>query len=397
MAKRRQSNDGGMNLDSLLDTMTNVVGILIIVLIVTQLNVAAAVKRIFSEFPPVSEEQLAELRVKVEKEKEELAELQKTDPEKLKEEKKELEEAVAEAIEKRKTAKEELEGLKKTDTANKAELLKLEVAMKEAEAKGDEVKGKEGEVNLLLAEIAKLKAELDDTPIFTEPPPKVVRMPDPRSVPKGAVAKTFYCIGDRVIYLPMVEFQEAMKEKLEAAASDRLNPQWAKLVASKKTAKVNGRNVETNVYDPRQVMAYLKANPLENETMKVDFTVPETSNRGRLTLVFKENAGETAEQIAYAGSGFQRAVRTLKSQNVYLWFIVMPDAFDSYLLARAYVDSNKVPAGWEPGYPPAAGKPLTSTAVCYNMEFKQMKKPPPPDPTKPPPPPAPKRPGRNLD
>jgi len=45
--RRRQSDDG--NLDSLLDTMTNVVGILIILMAMTQIGVGDAVQRILRE------------------------------------------------------------------------------------------------------------------------------------------------------------------------------------------------------------------------------------------------------------------------------------------------------------------------------------------------------------
>lgn len=45
MAKRR-GGDAGMNLDSLLDTLTNVVGVLVMVLMLTTLNVQSAVQRI---------------------------------------------------------------------------------------------------------------------------------------------------------------------------------------------------------------------------------------------------------------------------------------------------------------------------------------------------------------
>ncbi len=52
---RRRRKDSGASLDSLLDTMTNVVGILVIVLIVTQLGVGDAVKRISANLPDISE------------------------------------------------------------------------------------------------------------------------------------------------------------------------------------------------------------------------------------------------------------------------------------------------------------------------------------------------------
>ena len=50
MARRSPSGDG-MNLDSLLDTLTNVVGVLVMVLMLTTLNVKAAVERILDLDP----------------------------------------------------------------------------------------------------------------------------------------------------------------------------------------------------------------------------------------------------------------------------------------------------------------------------------------------------------
>ena len=44
--RRKNGNDDEGAMDSLLDTMTNVVGILVIVLVVTQLGVGDAVSRI---------------------------------------------------------------------------------------------------------------------------------------------------------------------------------------------------------------------------------------------------------------------------------------------------------------------------------------------------------------
>ena len=49
MSRQRDSGGNGASLDSLLDTMTNVVGILVILLVVTQLSVNEAVERIGEE------------------------------------------------------------------------------------------------------------------------------------------------------------------------------------------------------------------------------------------------------------------------------------------------------------------------------------------------------------
>ena len=56
---RRPKKQSGANLDSLLDTMTNVVGILLILLTVTQLGMSDAVKRI-STTATVKPEQIDE-------------------------------------------------------------------------------------------------------------------------------------------------------------------------------------------------------------------------------------------------------------------------------------------------------------------------------------------------
>ena len=73
-SRGNDEDDGG--LDSLLDTMTNVVGILVLVLIVTQMSVAEVVTRITTE-NKVDEESVAELNQQLEIERTELRDLEK--------------------------------------------------------------------------------------------------------------------------------------------------------------------------------------------------------------------------------------------------------------------------------------------------------------------------------
>ena len=60
--RRRKKSSSGASLDSLLDTMTNVVGILVILLVVTQLGVSDAVKRISANAPKISVEELEQVQ-----------------------------------------------------------------------------------------------------------------------------------------------------------------------------------------------------------------------------------------------------------------------------------------------------------------------------------------------
>ena len=79
MRHRGKNRGKTSNLDSLLDTMTNVVGILVIVLIMTQVNVADAIRRLRSALPAVSHEQMEQLVEDVRHIDEELALLNSPD------------------------------------------------------------------------------------------------------------------------------------------------------------------------------------------------------------------------------------------------------------------------------------------------------------------------------
>ena len=58
MAKKSSSSGGSeLNLDSLMDAVTNVVGVLMIVFVVMALNTARVVQKILSDLPPVTEEE----------------------------------------------------------------------------------------------------------------------------------------------------------------------------------------------------------------------------------------------------------------------------------------------------------------------------------------------------
>ena len=63
---RRRSSSSEMNLESLLDTLTNVVGVLVLLLMVVSLNVREAVERILDLNP--EQKEIRELATRVENE-----------------------------------------------------------------------------------------------------------------------------------------------------------------------------------------------------------------------------------------------------------------------------------------------------------------------------------------
>ena len=186
---RVENEDDGLG--SLIDTMTNVVGILVLVLIATQLGVKEAVDRI-ADSDLVTPEALEEARNKLKLTKEQrdalesqLADVQESDAETL-------ELRLEELRRKRDAARQNLQRDKESTNAFAARIDDQKKRAKAAnDAIADSAKAKEEykkvtkEVTLGLEEEAKLKAQLSKTPAQKAPPAKIVTLPDPRPAPKG--------------------------------------------------------------------------------------------------------------------------------------------------------------------------------------------------------------------
>ena len=181
MSRRNEHISGSM--DSLLDTMTNVVGILVVLLAVTQLGVSTAVKRIRSNLPDVDVPQLEQVRKEMALLDKKLSALQaewdKLEPQYKKD-------SNCLVILKRKVDPEK---------ASRHEDLLQALALL-----SEDNKKIEGSQENLQAAIEKLKKELEkvrkDLAALekkTKPPEKIVRIPNPRPAPKDAEGEWFVC------------------------------------------------------------------------------------------------------------------------------------------------------------------------------------------------------------
>lgn len=207
MAKKKQGGDSELNLDSLMDAVTNVVGVLMIVFIVMALNTAQVVQKILSELPPVTPEELA----KIIEEKEKLPP-PPADP-------KELEELQKKAEEDMKKAVEVLKTIDTTDLAAKMKFMDLEVFQKQLEEKRKERDLNKEETDKLLAEVERLKALLDETPVFQPPPPTYVRLPNPRPYPEKPVETRVLVAKQGVITFSQSKFLQPILEGMDKAKS----------------------------------------------------------------------------------------------------------------------------------------------------------------------------------
>ena len=312
--KKKKGSSGGASLDSLLDTMTNVVGILVILLTVTQLGVGQAVERIkgavTEEAMEESQQNVKELREKLALEKEQLETIkeltQKKDNVNVEEQ-----QALAEKL------KKELEKLKEI----RVDIDKLK---KQIAERDKQVQTLEKEIVTREKELADIKAKLAKTP---DPGPtpnaKIVNLPNPRDAPKGAKPIEYICRHGRVI---RVEIPVLQQLAYQAIAQSRL------------------------VTAPEQAVDCAKLEELfENKNVgNRDWRIKLKAVGGvpYLLLELREGRGDTTERLSKSNALFRQEIRKINPQLFYLDFRVWADSYDTYLVARSYADQRDLMAGW---------------------------------------------------
>ncbi len=232
MAKRRPAEEFEIPFVALMDTMTNVVGVLIIVLVLVGIAVASAVKKIMSDLPPVTQEQLEELQKIMSAKK------QIEDP-------KTLEEKIAALEQEQRKSNDELKSLDRTasDLAL-ANIPDLEKKLADQKAERDK---KREENQKLLAELDKLKATLDQTPVVAPAAGMVVRLPNPKPYPEKPNETRVIVAKEGVLFLRDKDFLDPIIARLEQRRSQLLYaktpdptpfvPLMEKLLGSKATAQ----------------------------------------------------------------------------------------------------------------------------------------------------------------
>jgi len=225
MAKKKAGGEAELNLDSLMDAVTNVVGVLMIVFVVMALNTARVVQKILSELPPVTPEEHQKIVEEVKK-----IPPPPADPKKVEEDMKKTEEQMVKAVEKLKT-------IDTADLQAKMKFMDLDVFKKQLEERKKERELSKAETDKLLAEVERLKALLDDTPVFQPPPPTYVRLPNPRPYPEKPVetrvlvAKQGILSFSQTKFLqPIIDGMDKVKSQLEFQRVEY--PPFAKLLES---------------------------------------------------------------------------------------------------------------------------------------------------------------------
>lgn len=204
MAKRRPSEEFEIPFVALMDTMTNVVGVLIIVLVLVGLGVASAVKKILSDLPPVDAQTLAQLKETIAK---------KEAPPKLET----LDEQASEA---EKQIKKAIEELKTLDLSpEKQKLADIDDLKRKIDERKKDRDAKKAAIDKLLAELDAMKARLDQTPVYKPPPATVVRLPNPRPYPEKPVETRVIVAKEGILFYREADYLDPVRSGLEQVKS----------------------------------------------------------------------------------------------------------------------------------------------------------------------------------
>lgn len=336
MSRRRKTDDeddGG--LDSLLDTMTNVVGILVLVLIVTQMSVSEVVDRIIAD-SDIDEAAIAEAEEAMSLKQREVEELETRliDPTKIDTERQRREiELKRELIERRRRQ------LSQAETEQNQFVMRVERDRERASAniaENERIKASrdelEAELQTLLRQRASLKASLDRTPRQPAPPNIRVSVPDPQPPPKGARPVFLVAAGDRIVPLNVQGFQAEAAKAARAIAA--------------RNAKGRGPDAAIDAAAFTEAWTKLKR---RDAMVDVEYFVADR-REPKLRLHIREGVGATAEQFRDRRSFLwsRRWLGGVDFSRSYVRFYVLPDGFAVYADARRILDRNDVPTGWQP-------------------------------------------------
>jgi hypothetical protein len=376
---RRQHGFAGLNLDSLMDTLTNVVGFLLILMAIMKLGVGEAVERIRLIDPEalgIREEDLQKAKKDVDSKALEMEWLLK----RLKELESDLKILVV-----------------PTDLQAERKIELPKISPDTARKQLDEFKKKgavlEKEFTTEDAESARLKALLARVPLPAGVPGKNVTLPDPRPAPRNSLPAYVLCIGGRVMPVDLAAMQKLAVGRITDSWG-QMNLRWVEggglattsgpqptrkgRAKSKTPAQQKQQEI---LYDPAKVTAFFKQLQIGNYDYRLGIRTYDTSSSGNLEFTPVPNGGETVEQIKLPSSRYRAALAAFQKNNNYLRFMVNTNSFETYVEARGISDQYRLPAGWE-----MITTPTWLASLGPEVKFHQKIVPPPPPPAPPPPP-----------
>lgn len=174
--------------------------------------------------------------------------------------------------------------------------------------------------------------ELGSTPEQEAPVDVVVAVPDPRAPSEGARPLVFLCRGGRIAWLDLESMELELRGRLESLSEGRRFDElgYDEIADHLTNLKLMDARFVWDVEEQRQVR-----------------TQGEVSRAVVATLRWNGGGvGETATELGRFESEFQEVLRRHDPVQSYGKFLVWPDSFATYQRARAEVAKRGFDAGW---------------------------------------------------
>ena len=360
MAKRSSQNlDEGVNMDSMMDNMTNVVGTLLLVLVIVQMGVKNTADQVEEELAKVTPQQVQQAKQQVAQNK---AAATKSGAN---------QEVVAKKV---KSKQDDLRAFETTLEQKGIKIRDFESLQQDLLAKRNAEAVEKQAVDGLLGERDNLRAALDKTPVPKGPPPLDVRVPVAKPFPPGAIEYRVLCLSNRVYMISDYGWRTRVWSEIEKVKYDLL---YAKQPTDPKAGPV---------FDHKKTVDFLNECKLGDGFIDVQFPFNSNSMSDRvlMQIVPKADGGETPDQVDNPESNFRKTLVKLRANpKIVCWFWVHPTGVSAYHAAREQCSRYGIPAGWEFYGATMYGENLQQFVV------NRLKEPPPPPPPAPPPPPPP--------
>lgn len=304
------------NLDPLLDTMANVVGILVMLVAVSQLPLAGAVDRIrlagagrevSQQAVERLERQHAELEETLAAAGERLAELESSGHPGL---------LLPEAV----PLLDELTALPERSELRGLGSRELQVRV---DADRAELERSRERVERSRRRATQLALLLRDLP--AEPRPKIARLPDPRPPPAGSRPLSFLCRHGRIVPVDVDQMRVQLRRGIAAALGERRPLQW------------EDRMWAANLFEKLDIGhagLHWVLREERGSTLFADLRVRDPEQ------------GESLTELRLGGPEYTAQLRKQSPQEHYARYFVWPDSFDVYLEARYLAESQGYPVSW---------------------------------------------------
>ena len=332
MPKKKPAGDVGINMDVMMDSMTNVVGTLLLILIVVQIQISTAVETIETVLKNITKKDLTMLKSKI---AEQNKNIENVDVSSLNEDYKDAMADVDEAQ------------LRVSIYADKAEKTKsgLLDVRELIEMKAEHGETKEFEMNIfreLSVERQRLEAALAKTPKPKIPAGADIVVPAGLSIPKKPKYIKMLARYDRLYFMQDGDYKKLAEQMME--------PRMSSMVYSNYIDPKTKRT--TTIYDHKKTSALLQTIctnlALGNTNLNFKTHIRDYDSWVYLHLDPKADAGFTIDELKERTNMLRKQFVQLRRDpaNV-VWFYVYKDSLESYLAGRDVAQSIGMPNGWE--------------------------------------------------